>query len=56
MVGHSYLMDGQGFPYLSRACYYYLCKQTDKSLTLLSNNDLSDNVKDIVCAVSYIYV
>ena len=44
MVGHNYIIDGQGFPYLSPVCYYYLCKLPDKSLTLLRKEDLSDNV------------
>ena len=36
MVGHCYLMDVQGFPYLSKACFYYICDRVDKALTLLT--------------------
>ena len=54
MVGHCYLMDGQGFPFLSKACYYYLCDQVDKALVFLTLDDLSESVKGIVLAVSFV--
>ena len=35
MVGHSLLMDGQGFPFFSECCYYYLSGAMDKAITLI---------------------
>ena len=35
MVGHSSLMDGQGFPFFSECCYYYLSGAMDKAITLI---------------------
>ena len=31
MVGHNILLDGQGFPYLSECCYYYIAGQIEKA-------------------------
>lgn len=28
MVAHSFLLDGQGFPYLAEYCFYYLSNST----------------------------
>ena len=53
MVGHSFLMDGQGFPYLSQCCYYYMCGcNVDEALSLVREEDLSENVKTLVSDVS----
>ena len=30
MVGHSFLLDGYGFPYLSECCYYYIAGCSEK--------------------------
>ena len=48
MIGHSLLLDCQGFPFLSECMYYSLVGQVDKATTLISMNDLSENVKSII--------
>ena len=35
MIAKSFILDGQGFPYLSEYCYYYLSGQSDKALTCI---------------------
>ena len=39
MVGHSIVMDGQGFPFLSPACYYYMAGHTNKAVSVTSMAD-----------------
>jgi hypothetical protein len=33
MIGHSFLMDGYAFPYLSEYCYYYIAGYSGKALS-----------------------
>jgi hypothetical protein len=54
MVGHSFIPDGQGFPYLSEACYYYLAGLVDKAITVISKEDLSGQVTSLVEEVKVI--
>ena len=51
MIGHSIIQDGQGFPYLSAASYYFLAGQTDKALSLLSLEDVGEHTKQVVTKV-----
>ena len=45
MVAHSLNLDGQGFPYLSECIYYYLAGFIDRAMTLVTDADLSEQVK-----------
>ena len=45
MIAHSFILDGQGFPYLSEYCYYYLCGQRDKALTCISESDVGERIQ-----------
>lgn len=55
MVGHSILLEGQGFPYLSPACYHYLTGHTDKALSCLSTEDVGERVRRVVTKVHNSY-
>lgn len=48
MVAHSLILDGQGFPYLPECIYYYLAGLIDRAMTLVSDADLSEQVKTLV--------
>lgn len=51
MVGHSILLDGQGFPYLSPACYHYLAGHIDKAVSCLSEDDVGERIRHVVVKV-----
>ena len=53
MIAHSLLLDGQGFPYLSDYCYYYLANCPDLAITSISIDDVGMKVKSILHEVSY---
>ena len=48
MIGHSIIMDGQGFPFLSPPCYYYMCGYLDKALSLVQQDDVGDHVNHVI--------
>ena len=48
MIAHSLLLDGQGFPYLSEYCYYYVASHCDRAVTCVTIDDVGRNVKAIV--------
>ena len=48
MIGHSFLMDGYAFPYLSECCYYYIACYSDKALTCITIDDIGEQVKQLV--------
>ena len=48
MIAHSLLLDGQGFPYLSEYCYYYVAGHCDRAVTCVTIDDVGGNVKAIV--------
>ena len=52
MIAHSILLDGQGFPYLSEYCYYYIADRYNQALTSVTIDDVGANVKFIVEKVS----
>lgn len=48
MVGHSIILDRQGFPFLSPACYYYMAGHIDLAVSELSIEDAGDRTVRIV--------
>ena len=48
MIAHSILLDGQGFPYLSEYCYYYIADRYNQAITSVTIDDVGANVKFIV--------
>jgi len=55
MVAHSILQDGQGFPYLSEACYYFLAGKTERALSVLTLDDVGSQVQSVVNKVRVSY-
>ena len=51
MVGHSIVMDGVGFPYLSRPCFYYMAGHVNKAFSFASVGDASKVVQHAVSKV-----
>ena len=51
MIGHSIIMDTQGFPFLSPPCYYYMCGYPDKALSLIQREDVGEHVNHIITQV-----
>ena len=56
MIGHSIILDGQGFPYLSDYCYYYIADCYDQELRSVTTDDVGANVKFIVEKVIFIAI
>ena len=52
MIGHSIILDYQGFPYLSPACYKYMIDNQDQALTLCRPDDASERVQHVLNEVS----
>ena len=52
MVGHSIVLDTQGFPFLSPPCYYYIAGNVDLALSVTTKDDISDRVNYVVSVVS----
>ncbi len=52
MVGHSIVLDGQGFPCLSPACYYYMAGCMEKAISVISVADAGERVQQVVSRVS----
>ena len=52
MIGHSIILDCQGFPYLSPACYRYMVGSYDQALPLCQPNDASQSVQHVLDEVS----
>ena len=48
MIGHSIIMDTQGFPFLSPPCYYYMCGYHDRALSLVQLEDVGENVSHVI--------
>ena len=51
MIAHSLLLDGQGFPYLSEYCYYYIqyiAGCYDQAVTCVTVDDVGVNVKSLI--------
>ena len=54
MIAHSFVLDGQGFPFLAEYCFYYIVGCCDLALSYITINNTTENVKRIVTEVSYI--
>lgn len=52
MVGHSIIMDGQGFPSLSPACYFYMAGHVDRAMSVTSMADAGERVQYVASRVS----
>ncbi len=48
MIAHSLLLDGQGFPYLSEYCYYYIAGYYDQAVTCVTVDDVGVNIKSLI--------
>ena len=55
MIAHSLLLDGQGFPYLSEYCYYYVAGRYDQAVTCVTVDDVGVNVKSLIEKVNKTY-
>ena len=55
MIAHSLLLDGQGFPYLSEYCYYYVAGCYDQAVTCVTVDDVGVNVKSLIEKVNKTY-
>ena len=53
MIAHSFLLDGQGFPYMAEYCYYYIAGCYELALSCVTIEDTSANVKAILNQVSF---
>ena len=51
LIGHSIIMDQQGFPYLSPACFYYLAGKVNTAISETNMGDVGSHVKDVVLKV-----
>lgn len=51
MIAHSIAQDGQGFPYLSPLCYWYLVAGEDVALDHLTLADVGADVRSLVTKV-----
>ena len=51
MVGHSIVMDCQGFSFLSPACYYYIAGHLDTAISATSMVDADKRVKHAISKV-----
>ncbi len=52
IIGHSLILDHQGFPYLSPACYNYMVGNFDQALLLFTPEDASQKVQHVLSEVS----
>ena len=48
MIGHTLLMDGIGFPYLSPPCYYYMAGKWNTAITFITDEDVSSRVRHVL--------
>ena len=52
MIAHSFLLDGQGFPFMAEYCFYYIAGCHDLAFSYVTIDDSSENVKRILSKVS----
>jgi hypothetical protein len=55
IIGHSIILDHQGFPFLSPACYFYMAGHVKKAVSLLAIEDASRRVQLVIMAVSHLF-
>ena len=53
MIGHTLMMDGMGFPYLSPPCYYYMAGKWNTAITLITDEDVSSRVHHVLKQVDF---
>ena len=46
------MQDGQGFPYLSEACYWYLPGNVEKAISMLTLDDVGTGIQSVVGKVN----
>jgi len=51
MIGHSIGLEGIGFPYLSRACFWYMVRGEDVAMELASVEDVGCDVQQVIAKV-----
>ena len=51
LIGHSIVMDQQGFPYLSPACFYYLAGNVNTAISETNMGDVGSHIKDVILKV-----
>ena len=51
VIRHSIIMDQQGFPYFSPACYYHLSGNVDTAISETNMGDVGSHVKHLVSKV-----
>ena len=51
MIGHTLLMGGVGFPYLSPACFYYMAGRWNTAITFITDEDVSCRVRHLLTKV-----
>ena len=56
MVAHSFLLDGQGFPFIAEYCFYYLAGLHDQATTCISIEDVGADVKSILTEVQTVFI
>ena len=54
MIAHSLILDGQGFPFLSEYCYYYIAGCYDQAVTCVTTDDVGANVKIVLDKVKLV--
>ena len=54
MIVHAVAQDGVGFPYLSRACFWYIAAGEDQALQFIELSDVGADVAHVVTQVSVI--
>ena len=52
IIGHSILLDCQGFPYLSPACYYFMAGHPDRALSCIGADDAGERLRRVIVNVS----
>ena len=55
IIGHSIILDHQGFPYLSPVCFSYMVGDYDQALLVCTPEDASERVQMVVKKVGPIY-
>jgi len=55
VIGHSIIMDQQGFPYFSSACYYHLFGNIDTAICETNMGDVGSHVKHLVSKVHILH-
>ena len=52
IIGHSIILDGKGFPYLSPAYYYLMAGHPDRALGCLGSEDAGERLQRVISTVA----